>query len=169
MLSSKKNPVRKFIFRLGLFIAAKCVKSQNHPPFYTIKHNVQLNIRVKHNVHLNIRVLKIILRKCSSAGWQPSKKETSVRSPRICVRAAIRAEVGSVNPGHLRGHLHSPCFSSGGNLCARAKGDFLGPSHIQASRHSVASNARALFLDLLLGVQPQGCYRPGRGSGAGDY
>ena len=23
--------------RLGLFIAAKCVKSQNHPPFYTIK------------------------------------------------------------------------------------------------------------------------------------
>ena len=25
--------------RLGLFIAAKCVKSQNHPPFYTMKRN----------------------------------------------------------------------------------------------------------------------------------
>ena len=25
------------LLRLGLFIAAKCVKSQNHPPFYTIK------------------------------------------------------------------------------------------------------------------------------------
>ena len=29
--------IRGARLRLGLFIAAKCVKSQNHPPFYTIK------------------------------------------------------------------------------------------------------------------------------------
>ena len=53
--------------RLGLFITAKCVKSQNHPPFYTIKY-VCL---IFHETNGLIMIPKTVLK---SGLWRCSKK-----------------------------------------------------------------------------------------------